>query len=135
MGSALASAPPSGGASQADSWTRLATAPEGTIISGRRPGVIAVSRDGGKNWVQRSNIDLPGGVMAMMIDAGNPQRWFVGSMGSGVWVSDDAGESWTQVKTGIPPNGHGAGFQTTDDGKFIAATTGQGVLESADGMN
>lgn len=131
----LASAPPSGGASQPDSWTRLATAPDGTIITGRRPGVIAVSRDGGENWVQRSNIDLPGGVMGMMIEPSGPRRWFVGSMGSGVWVSGDAGESWVQVKTGISPNGHGAGFIETADGKVIVATTGQGVLMTSDGTN
>lgn len=132
----LPSAPAGAPASQPNQWSRLATAPDGTIVTGRRPGVMAVSHDRGSTWRElRSNLNLPGGVMGLMIDSANPQRWFVGSMGSGVWVSDDAGASWQQVKNGVSPSGHGAGFATTPGGKVIVATTGQGVLITSDGTS
>lgn len=132
----LPSASPEGGSSQPDQWSRLATASDGTLVAGRRPGVLAVSRDAGATWQElKSNLNLPGGVMGLMIDPADSRRWYVGSMGSGVWGSTDAGADWLQVTSGVSPNGHGAGFVKTSDGKVIVATTGQGVLTTSDGTN
>lgn len=130
----LASAPPSVDQSQSNAWTRLASAPDGTIIAGRRPGVIAASRDGGISWQESpGRLDLPGGVMGLMIDPANTRRWFVGAMGSGVWMTDEAGASWEQATEGVSPSGHGADFDKTASGQYVVATTGQGVLTSDDG--
>lgn len=130
----LPSAPAGAPTSLPDQWSRLATASDGSIVTGRRPGVLAISRDSGGTWQEvRSSLNLPGGVMGLMIDPADPRRWFVGSMGSGVWVSDDAGANWQQAKSGVSPNGHGAGFVKAADGSVIVATTGQGVLMTSDG--
>ncbi len=119
-----------------DEWSDLAVGPDGTFVTGRRPGILAVSRDGGASWDEiSSNLDLPGGVMSLMIDRDDPSRWFVGSMGSGVWSSDDGGRSWTQANIGVSPNGHGAGFAKGRRGETLVATTGQGVLETENGVD
>ncbi len=114
-------------------WTAVTAGPGGTFLAGRRPGVLAVSRDGGVTWqVARTHPDLPGGVMSLLIDPQDPARWFVGSMGSGVWMSDDAGDTWTRAKTAIV---HGAGFAVSGDGDMYVATTGQGVFQSRNGID
>lgn len=95
-----------------------------------------MSRDGGMSWDEApKTLDLPGGVMGLMIDPADARRWFVGSMGGGVWMTEDGGASWVQAQAGVSPNGHGAGFAKTAKGQYIVATTGQGVLASTDGVS
>lgn len=120
-----------------DQWTDLAVGPDGSVLTGRRPGVLAVSRDSGLTWQEfkPEGLELPGGVMGLMIDPDDPNRWFVGSMGSGVWASRDAGMSWRQVTNGLSVNGHGAAFAKSPTGETLVATTGQGVLASANGVD
>ena len=132
----LPSAPRSVDPSQADEWTRLAVGPDGTMIAGRRPGVIVVSRDGGQTWQEPpAKLDLPGGVMGLMVEPSDSRHWFVGSMGSGIWITTDSGASWQQPKSGVSPDGHGVGFDKTNGGQYVVATTGQGVFVSGDGVD
>lgn len=129
--------PPPGDATQPDQWGDLATGPSGLMLAGRRPGVLAVSRDGGRSWEETkpSGLNLPGGVMSLLIDPADENRWFVGSMGGGVWTSDDGGTSWRQVTNGVSVNGHGAAFAIGADGDTLVATTGQGVLSTENGLD
>ncbi|MHB8684093.1 MAG: copper resistance protein CopC, partial [Dehalococcoidia bacterium] len=122
-----------GGGPNPLAWTAVTAGPGGTFLAGRRPGVLAVSRDVGVTWqAVRAHPDLPGGVMSLLIDPQDPARWFVGSMGSGVWMSDNAGDNWTRAKTAIV---HGSGFAVSGDGDVYVATTGQGVFQSRNGID
>lgn len=74
------------------------------------------STDGGKTWKKTLGDDAFTGVTDMVIDPRNPNRvyavtwehhrtiaaWMGGGEKSRLYVSDDAGDSWTQLKTGLP---------------------------------
>lgn len=74
------------------------------------------STDGGKTWKKTLGDDLYTGVTDMVYDPRNPDRlyavtwehhrtvaaWMGGGEKSRLYVSDDAGDTWTQLKTGLP---------------------------------
>jgi photosystem II stability/assembly factor-like uncharacterized protein len=74
------------------------------------------STDGGKTWTKTLGDDLYTGVTDMVFDPRNPDRiyavtwehhrtiaaWMGGGEKSRLYVSDDAGDSWSQLKTGLP---------------------------------
>ena len=74
------------------------------------------SIDGGKTWESKINVDEHTGVTDLIMDPNNPdvlyaatyQRrrhvftWMSGGPGSGLYKSTDSGESWEQLKTGLP---------------------------------
>ena len=74
------------------------------------------SMDGGKTWESKIKVDEHTGVTDLIMDPNNPdvlyaatyQRrrhvftWMSGGPGSGLYKSTDSGESWEQLKTGLP---------------------------------
>ncbi|SNS98018.1 Uncharacterized protein SAMN05421640_1870 [Ekhidna lutea] len=74
------------------------------------------STDGGKTWKKTLGDDQYTGVTDMVFDPRNPDRvyavtwehhrtiaaWMGGGEKSRLYVSDDAGDTWTQLKTGLP---------------------------------
>lgn len=74
------------------------------------------SIDGGKTWESKIKVDEHTGVTDLIMDPNNPdvlyaatyQRrrhvftWMSGGPGSGLYKSTDSGESWEQLKTGLP---------------------------------
>ncbi|MEQ8239550.1 MAG: glycosyl hydrolase [Cyclobacteriaceae bacterium] len=74
------------------------------------------SIDGGKSWKKTLGDDAFTGVTDMVYDPRNPDRiyavtwehhrtiasWMGGGENSRLYVSDNAGDSWTQLKTGLP---------------------------------
>lgn len=74
------------------------------------------STDGGKTWKKTLGDDQYTGVTDMVIDPRNPDRvyavtwehhrtiaaWMGGGEKSRLYVSDDAGDTWKQLKTGLP---------------------------------
>jgi photosystem II stability/assembly factor-like uncharacterized protein len=74
------------------------------------------STDGGKTWKKTLGDDQYTGVTDMVIDPRDPDRvyavtwehhrtiaaWMGGGEKSRLYVSDDAGDSWAQLKTGLP---------------------------------
>lgn len=74
------------------------------------------STDGGKTWKKTLGDDQYTGVTDMVFDPRNPDRvyavtwehhrtiaaWMGGGEKSRLYVSDDAGDSWRQLKTGLP---------------------------------
>lgn len=74
------------------------------------------SADGGKSWTKTLGDDQYTGVTDMVYDPRNPNRvyavtwehhrtiaaWMGGGEKSRLYVSEDAGDSWTQLKEGLP---------------------------------
>jgi photosystem II stability/assembly factor-like uncharacterized protein len=81
------------------------------IWTGSDDGVVHVTRDGGKNWTKVTPPDLPAFTRISMIEvsphkpataylAGN--RYQRGDRAPYVYKTDNYGQSWTKIVTGIP---------------------------------
>ena len=55
---------------------------------------ILADVDPGHQWQCCGPENVAGRVTALVIHPDNPNKWFAGSATGGLWVSDDAGESW-----------------------------------------
>jgi photosystem II stability/assembly factor-like uncharacterized protein len=80
---------------------RLVTA-GGTLLSGRNPGGVFASRDGGEHW-HESSAGLPHRAPVWMM-AETHGTAFLGTTGRvGLFRSDDNGALWTPSDQGLPP--------------------------------
>ena len=77
------------------------------------------TRDGGENWIQVLSVDDESGAIDLVLDPADPdtvyastwqrtrQRWndprnTPTTAGSGIWRSDDGGDSWSPINEGLP---------------------------------
>ena len=84
-----------------------------TLYCGVEPAAIFVSRDGGDTWhlndglwnhPQRSRWEPGGGGLCLhtiLLDPGDPDRIRVAISTGGMYVTEDAGESWRPSNTGV----------------------------------
>jgi photosystem II stability/assembly factor-like uncharacterized protein len=96
-------------------WVIEAGEDEQTVYAGGDPGVLFSSGDGGQTWqLNRALWEHPtrpdwqaggGGLCLHSIVPwpGEPSRLAVAISAAGVWLTDDAGESWTRGGAGIVP--------------------------------
>jgi photosystem II stability/assembly factor-like uncharacterized protein len=107
--------------------------PGGRLLAGTVAGLY-VSDDGGASWSRRTSPELAIGAIAH--HPGRPQRVYLGTEGSGVWVSEDGGDSFR-------PSNHGltaarvADLVPLPSGELLAAVRhagpDSGVFSSRDG--
>ena len=88
---------------------------DGVLYAGVAPAALFVSTDGGESWeLNRGLWNVPtrpewnpgaGGLALHSICPwpGDPQRLAVGISAAGVWISEDAGETWRTGYTGMVP--------------------------------
>ncbi len=83
------------------------------ILAGGASGGIWKSVDGGASWSKKTDINSHLGVTALVQDPTTPDKWFYSTgeffgsagasgatfYGSGIFISEDNGESWTQIET------------------------------------
>ena len=83
----------------------------------------------GHRWECLGPNNVAGRVTAVTIHPNNPKQWFAGCATAGVWVSNDAGESWTPTWSRFANQNIGAlGWLAQDSlvGKlFLFAATGE----------
>ncbi|MHB2151141.1 T9SS type A sorting domain-containing protein [Calditrichota bacterium LG25] len=96
------------------------------------------------NWVERGPGNFGGRTRSVVVHPNDSNTWWAGSVGGGIWKSNDAGASWRCVTDDLPvlsvttidicknqPNilyaGTGEGFYNYD------AIIGDGVFKSTDG--
>jgi photosystem II stability/assembly factor-like uncharacterized protein len=94
------------------------------------------TRDGGASWKRVLYVDDTTGAVDLMLDPGNPDRLYAATWsrtrtawnfeeagsGSAIWLSEDAGETWTSMSTpasGFPcgPGTGRIGLAATKDGE------------------
>ncbi|RKU13792.1 hypothetical protein C6503_15540, partial [Candidatus Poribacteria bacterium] len=71
----------------------------GTLYAGTRRTLYA-STDGGNTWHRVSNFQAHESIIGIVVIG---DRIYVGASDTGVWYSDDDGDSWLQVKDGFGP--------------------------------
>lgn len=93
-----------------ESWTRFkeglpwrrtpsfAVLPEGRLLAGTVGGLF-VSDDGGTSWRRSGGGELA--VLDIAYHPERPRRVVLGTEGSGVWISEDGGETLTQTARGM----------------------------------
>ncbi len=98
----------------------------------------------GDRWQERGPFNIGGRTRAIIVHPQKPNIWWVGSVGGGIWKTEDAGEHWRSVSDDLPalavstmalclahPDtlyaGTGEGFGNYD------AIVGDGIFKSTDG--
>jgi photosystem II stability/assembly factor-like uncharacterized protein len=75
--------------------------------------------------------NIAGRVTALVIHPGTPERWLAGSAAGGVWITNDAGESWSQTWSRFAPQSIGALAWVQWDGVWtLIAATGEANMSA-----
>ena len=80
----------------------------GKIFSNNPEKGIYKSTDGGYSWTQSFYLNINTSAIDVVIDPENPQVVYAamwnrsGGTGTGIWKTEDEGESWTQLVNGLP---------------------------------
>ena len=70
----------------------------GSLLAGTVGGLYR-SQNGGRDWARRTGSDLS--ILAIATHPARPGRVFLGTEGSGVWRSDDAGGAFVRASSGL----------------------------------
>lgn len=72
----------------------------GVVFCAIENGELAVTKDGGKTWIQRGT-GLPPGVRQLHFPSGTTHRVYAAA-GTGFFRSDDLGGTWKECNAGLP---------------------------------
>lgn len=96
-------------------------------------------------WTERGPNNIPGRNRSIVASPNDPDKWYVGSAGGGVWISDNAGENWRTTTDFTVPNLATSTVAISEsDSKIVYAGTGEpfgnmdaitgsGLIKSIDG--
>lgn len=54
--------------------------------------------------IERGPVNVPGRTRGIAVDASNNKKWFVGTVGGGVWKTEDEGATWVNLTDSQMPN-------------------------------
>jgi photosystem II stability/assembly factor-like uncharacterized protein len=89
-----------------------------TLFAVTQPAALFRSRDGGRSWIEIASLRsvpgaerwcvplasiLPGRARAIALDASDEARWWIGVEVGGILATEDAGETWSAIYPGCPP--------------------------------
>ena len=116
---------------------------EGVLYAGTQPAGLFKSEDSGTTWVEVESFaqapeaeqwcipvepPLPGRARALVIDAENSQRLWVGVEVGGIMRTDDGGENWQLSLPGENPDWHMM-YAHPAKSEVLFASTGYGRLD------
>ncbi len=55
-------------------------------------------------FTERGPVNVPGRTRGIAVDPTNKDRWFVGTVGGGVWLTEDEGATWVNLTDNSIPN-------------------------------
>jgi hypothetical protein len=107
--------------------------PSGRLLAGTVAGLY-VSDDGGASWTRRTSADLVIATIAHIAE--QPNRIYLGTEGSGVWISDDGADSFRPSNQGLTA-ARVADLEPLANGEVLAAVRhagpDSGIFSSRDG--
>lgn len=107
----------------------------GNPSSGALATHLLVSSDGGESWTAVGAYSLPDApVSAVALDPADPNLIYAGLQTGGVYASEDGGQTWYQLGTGLPHAPVTALSLDTAGRELIAATQGRGAWETQLGL-
>ncbi|MCV9388407.1 T9SS type A sorting domain-containing protein [Reichenbachiella ulvae] len=75
---------------------------------------------------ERGPGNVPGRTRAFVIDPDDPNHWIAGAVGGGIWISENAGESWRSASTGMTNLAISSMAFAASNPNIIYAGTGEG---------
>ncbi len=114
---------------------------EGHLLAGGVSGGIWKSTDDGQSWFPKTDFLVNIAIGSMLIDPDNPERVFAGTgegffnfdaaQGNGIFVSEDFGESWTQLAATTGSNFFYVNrLARIPNSDVLLAATGRGIFRS-----
>ncbi|MGC6284434.1 MAG: T9SS type A sorting domain-containing protein [Polaribacter sp.] len=113
----------------------------------RAKGAVRSKNSPSAVFTERGPNNVPGRTRGMAVDPTDNKRWFVGSVGGGVWLTEDEGNTWTNLTDGKIPNlGTSVIVISPQDPNTIFVGTGEpfgnidaiggsGIFKTTDGGN
>lgn len=113
----------------------------GVLLAGGVSGGVWKSVDDGKSWHPKSDF-LPNiAIGSMLLDPDNPERVFIGTgegffnfdaaQGAGIFVSEDFGDSWSQLTSTNQQNFYYVNrMARVPNSQILLAATGMGIMRS-----
>ncbi len=80
------------------------------------------------NWVERGPGNVSGRTRGLIVDPDDPDydTWYAGSVGGGVWKTEDAGQSWIELTVELPNLATSTLAMAASNHDVIYAGTGEG---------
>ncbi len=104
---------------------------DASILYAASPLGILRSPDRGRTWAVISSAAQVKGLLRFVIDPHNPR--IIYGEGNGLYKTTNAGQTWKQLKRGLPPGGAGNLALVPSDSNTLYVATGRGVFKSANG--
>jgi photosystem II stability/assembly factor-like uncharacterized protein len=81
------------------------------------------------NWIERGPANVAGRTRDVIVDPADStaRTWFLGSVGGGIWHTEDAGDSWELLTPDITSMATSALAMAPSDNNVIYAGTGEGI--------
>jgi photosystem II stability/assembly factor-like uncharacterized protein len=96
-------------------------------------------------WIERGPVNVGGRTRTVLVDPDDPtgNTWYAGTASGGIWKTDDAGKSWTDLTPDLPnlstvslamaPSNHDVIYAGTGEGfGNVGGVTGDGIFLTTD---
>lgn len=89
-------------------------------------GLAKSSSANALDWRELGPGNVAGRTRSILIHPSDPDIWYVGSVGGGVWLTNDAGQNWTNLTSDLPNLATSTLAWSTSNTNIIYAGTGEG---------
>lgn len=88
-------------------------------------------------FTERGPSNIPGRTRSIVVDAADPEdnTWYAGAVGGGIWKTEDAGQSWTELTSGLPNLAVSSLAQSAANSAVLYAGTGEKMFAGLGGGN